>query len=68
MALVLAYFRFTHLLGRPRYVGDVFLYLCTERIEVRVTVCVIVLYCKYVVCGMMMMMKGWEKMKPGAGT
>ena len=36
------YFQFTHLLGRPRYTGDVYLYLCTERIEVRVTICVIV--------------------------
>ena len=37
------YFLFTHLLGRPCYAGDVYLYLCTERNEVRVTVCVIVL-------------------------
>ena len=32
------YFQFMHLLGRPRYVGDVYLYLCTE---VRVLVCVL---------------------------
>ena len=31
------YFRLTHLLGRARYVGDVY----TEISEVRVTVCVI---------------------------
>ena len=36
------YFRFTHLLGRPRYMNDVYLYLSTERSEVRVTVCLIV--------------------------
>ena len=34
----LVYFRFTHLLGRSRYVGDVYLYLCTKRSEVRLIV------------------------------
>ena len=34
-----AYFRFAHLFGRPRYVGNVYLHFCTERSEVRVTVC-----------------------------
>ena len=37
------YFLFTHLLGKPRYLGDVYLYLCTEITEVSVTVCVIVM-------------------------
>ena len=32
------YFWFMHLLGRPLCMGDVYLYLCTERCEVRVTV------------------------------
>ena len=36
------YFIFSHLLGRSHYVGDVYLYLCTEISEVRVTVCVTV--------------------------
>ena len=33
-------FRFTHLLGRPRYLRDMYLYLCTETGDVKVTVCV----------------------------
>ena len=40
--VTVVYFRFTHLLGRSRYVGDVYLYLCTKRSEARVTVCAIV--------------------------
>ena len=35
------YFRFSHLLGRPHYMGDVYLSLCI----VKVMVCVIVLLC-----------------------
>ena len=59
------YFRFTHLLNRPRYVGDVYLYLYNERTEVRVTVRVIdFLTC--VVRGMMM--KARKKVELGAGT
>ena len=37
-------FRFMHPLGRPLYVGDVYLCWCTERSEVRVTVSVIVFF------------------------
>ena len=42
------YFLFMHLLDIPRFVGDVYLYLCTERSEVRVTVCVTV--CVVLLC------------------
>ena len=42
------------------------MYLFTEKSEGRVTACVIVLWSKCVVCGMMMMMKGREKVKPSA--
>ena len=27
------YFQFTHLLDRPRYVEDMYLYLCTEKVR-----------------------------------
>ena len=54
------YFRLTHLLDRPHYVGFLFRFMFTE---VRATVCVTVSYCKCVVCGMIM--KGREKVKPG---
>ena len=37
------YFRFMHLLGRPRNVSDVYLYCIQKAHEVRMTVCVIVL-------------------------
>ena len=47
-----------HHLGRPSYVWDEYLYSVLEKVEVRVSVSV--------VCGMMM--KGWEKVKPGAGS
>ena len=57
-ALSVVYFQFTHLLGRPRYVGNVYLYCALEASEVMVTICVII-----VLCGMMMM-KGREKVKP----
>ena len=50
MALSVVYFRIMHCLGRPHYVWDEYLYLCTEGSEVRVTVCV---YCFVVqVCHM----------------
>ena len=40
------YFRFTHLLGRPRYMG-MCIYICVlNEDKLRVTVCVTVLYCK----------------------
>ena len=57
------YFRFTHLLSRSRYVGDIFLDLYTKRRGVMVTVYVII----FVVCVACGIMKGREKMKPGAG-
>ena len=52
-------------LGRPHYVWDEYLYSVglREKVEVRVTVSVTV--CVIVLCGMMMM-KGREKVKPGA--
>ena len=60
MALSVFYFRITHCLGRPHYVWDEYLYSVREKVEVRVTVSVTVL------CGMMM--KGREKVKPGADS
>ena len=54
-------------LGRPHYVWDEYLYSVLEEVEVRVTVCVSVI----VLRGMMMMMvvvKGREKVKPGADS
>ena len=57
MALSVVYFQFTHCLGRPHYVWDEYLYSVLEKLEVRMTV-----------CGMMMMMIGREKVKPGAGS
>ena len=66
MALSVVYFRFTHCLGRPHYVWDEYLYSVWEKVEVRVTVCVTVLCSVIVLCEMMM--KGREKMKPGAGS
>ena len=56
------YFQFTHLLGKPRYMGDMYLYLCTERSEDRMNACVLF---TRVVCGLMM--KGRAEVKPGAG-
>ena len=57
----LVYFRFTLLLGRPRYLGggDLYLYLCSERSEVRVTACVI-LFAVYMCCT-------WDDEKKGEG-
>ena len=64
MALSVVYFRITHRLGRPHYVWDEYLYSVLEKVEVgvivSVTVCVVVLRA--------MMMKGREKVKPGAGS
>ena len=60
MALSVVYFRITHRLGRSHYVWDEYLFSVLEEVEVRMTVCVIVL-CE-------MMMKGREKVKPGAGS
>ena len=64
MALSVVYFQFTHCLGRPHYVWDEYLYSVLEKVEVRMTVCVTVSV--IVLCGMMM--KGREKVKPGAGS
>ena len=60
MAISVVYFRITHRLGRPHYMWDVYLYSVLEKVEVKVTVSVTVL------CGMVM--KGREKVKPGAGS
>ena len=57
MALSVVYFRITHRLGRPHYVWHEYLHSVREKVEVRVTV---------VLCGIMM--KGREKVKPGAGS
>ena len=64
MALIVVYFRITHRFGRPHYLWDEYLYSVREIVEVRVTVCVTVIV--IVLCGMMM--KGREKVKPGAGS
>ena len=65
MALSVVYFLIMQRLGRPHYVWDVYLYSVLEEVEVRMTVCVTV--CVVIVlCGMMM--KGREKVKPGAGS
>ena len=64
MALSVVYFRIMHCLGRPHYVWDEYLYSVREKVEVRVTVSVTVCV---VLCGMMMM-KGREKVKSGAGS
>ena len=61
----MVYFRIMHCLGRPHYVWDEYLYSIWEKVEVRVT-SVNVLCSVVVLCGMMM--KGREKVKPGAGS
>ena len=68
MALSVVYFRIMHRLGRPHYMWEECLYSVQEKVEVRVTVCVTVFCSVIVLCGMMMMMmmKGREKVKPGA--
>ena len=60
MALSMVYFLFMHRFSRPHYVWDEYLYSVLEKVEGRMTVSVTVL------CGMMM--KGREKVKPGAGS
>ena len=37
----MVYLQFMHLLVRPHYVGDVLLYLCTEKVTVCVNVSVV---------------------------
>ena len=59
MALSVVYFKIMHRLGRPHYVWDEYVYRVLEKVEVRVTISVIVL------CWMM---KGREEVKPGAGS
>ena len=59
MALSVVYFRTTHRLGKPHCLWDEYLYSVLQEVEVRVTVCVVVM------CGMMI---GREKMKTGAGS
>ena len=66
MALSVVYFRITHRLGRPHYVWDEYLYSVREKVEVGVIVSVTVLCSFIVLCGMIM--KGREKVKPGAGS
>ena len=63
MALSVVYFQIMHCLGRPHYVWDEYLYSVQEKVEVRVTVSVTVRVV-LLLCGMMM--KGREKVKPGA--
>ena len=60
------YFQVKHLLARSRYVGDVYLYLCTEKSKASLTVCVIVFVVQCFVRGIMM--EGRKQMIPGAGT
>ena len=66
MALSVVYFRIMHLLGRPHYVWDEYLYSVREKVEVRVTVSVNCLCSVIVLCGMMT--KGREKVKPSASS
>ena len=65
MALSVVYFPITHRLGRPHYVWDEYLYSVLEKVEVRVTkyncLCSVIVLCR-------MMMKGREKVNPGAGS
>ena len=66
MVLIVVYFRITHRLGRPHYVWDEYLCSVLEEVEVRVTKCNCL--CGVIVLCGMMMMKGREKVKPGAGS
>ena len=66
MALSVVYFLITHRLDRPHYVWDEYLYSVREKVEVRVNVSFNWLCSVIVLCGMMM--KGREKVKPGAGS
>ena len=68
MALSVVYFGITHRLGRPHYVWDDYLYSVREKVEVGGD-CKCNCLCSVIVLrGMMMMMKGREKVKPGAGS
>ena len=53
-------------LGRPHYVWDEYLYSVWEKVEVKGDCKCNCLYSVIVLCGMMM--KGREKVKPGAGS
>ena len=65
MAMSVVYFQFMHRLGRTHYVWDEYLYSVLEKVEVRMTMCNCL--CSVIVlCGMVM--KGREKVKPGAGS
>ena len=66
MAFSVVYFQFTHRLGRPHYVWDEYLYSVLEEVEVRMTMCNSL--CSVIVLCAMMMMKGREKVKPGADS
>ena len=44
MALSVVYFRITHRLGRPHHIWDEYLYSVREKVEVRVTVTVCVVW------------------------
>ena len=65
MALSVVYFQFMHRLGRPHYMLDEYMYSVLEEVEVRMTMCNC-LCSVTVLCRMMM--KGREKVKPGAGS
>ena len=65
MALSVVYFRITHRLGRPHYVCDEYLHSVREKVELGVIVSNS-LRSVIMLCGMMM--KGREKVKPGAGS
>ena len=62
MALNVVYFQITHRLGRPEDVWDEYLYSVLEKVEVTVTVSVTVCVVRDD------MMKGREKVKPGADS
>ena len=66
MALGVVYFRITHRLGRPHYVWDEYLYSVLQEVDVRVTMCNCL--CRVIVLCGMMMMKGRENVKHGAGS
>ena len=68
MALSVVYFQSTHRVGRPHYVWDEYLYSVLEKVEVRMTVKCNCLCSVIVLCGMMMMMIGREKVNLGAGS
>ena len=66
MALSVVYFQIMHCLDRPHYMWDEYLHSVLEKVEVRYD-CMCNCLCSVIVlCGMMM--KGREKLKPGAGS